>query len=319
MKSEIHAPNLLDKMSGRVDGAEVYQLRSQELPVRFAFGELESVQSVETAGCALRLIKDDRLGFATTTDLTDDTTLVRNALESAQFGDPAPFRFPAKQTVETVACFDREVEQLDENALIALGEEIVEEVQAYDDQLQTQVSIRKSIQEIQLTNTSGLNVLDRRTGLAIAVEVTRAREGDIVIIYDSASSHRRQDVDGLALARGITERFQWSERTAEVESKPTPVVFHRLGAAVPLLPLMWGLNGQQVFLGRGVDTDIVVASAKAYLFALNRLLAAQQASRRQRAITEEVRQTLEEMRARYGTTHTSDFKGWRTLRDEDLI
>ena len=31
---------------------------------------------------------------------------------------------------------------------------------------------------------------------------------------------------------------------------------------------------QRVFSGRGSDTDIVVASAKAYLFALNRLIAA---------------------------------------------
>lgn len=31
---------------------------------------------------------------------------------------------------------------------------------------------------------------------------------------------------------------------------------------------------RRVFSGRGADTDIVVASAKAYMFALNRLLAA---------------------------------------------
>lgn len=76
---------------------------------------------------------------------------------------------------------------------------------------------------------------------------------------------------------------------------------------------------QWVFLGRGADTDIIVASAKAYLFALNRLLAAQRASRRRQAVTEEVRQALEEMRARYGTAHTGDFMGWSALRDEDLI
>jgi len=76
---------------------------------------------------------------------------------------------------------------------------------------------------------------------------------------------------------------------------------------------------KRVFLGRGADTDIIVASAKAYLFALNRLLAAQQASRRLQAVAEEVRQALEEMRARYGTAHTGDFMGWRALREEDLI
>ena len=76
---------------------------------------------------------------------------------------------------------------------------------------------------------------------------------------------------------------------------------------------------QRAFLGRGADTDIIVASAKAYLFALNRLLAAQQAGRRRQVVTEEVRQELEEMRARYGTAHTGDFMGWSALRDEDLI
>jgi len=249
MKSQIRAADLLESLSRQVDGAELYELRSLELPVRFAFGELESVQSIETAGRALRLIKDGRLGFSTTTDLADDRTLLRNALESAQFGDPAPFQFPAKQSSQAVVCWDHRVEQLDESALIALGEEIIEEIKAYDDQLQTDVVIHRGIEEIHLLNSAGLDIQDRRTALAISVEVTRVHEGDILIIYDTASSHRRQDVDGLALAQGIIERLQWAEKTVDVEPKSIPVVFHRLGTAVLLLPLMSGLNGRQVFLG----------------------------------------------------------------------
>jgi 2-isopropylmalate synthase len=80
-----------------------------------------------------------------------------------------------------------------------------------------------------------------------------------------------------------------------------------------------GQMEKRAFLGRGADTDIIVASAKAYLFALNRLLAAQQASRRRYAMTEDVRHELETMRARYGTGHASDFEGWSALRDEELI
>ncbi len=76
---------------------------------------------------------------------------------------------------------------------------------------------------------------------------------------------------------------------------------------------------QRVFLGRGADTDILVASAKAYLFALNRLLAAQRASQRRQAMADEVRQALAEMHATYGSAHTGDFMGWSAMRDEDLI
>ena len=37
-----------------------------------------------------------------------------------------------------------------------------------------------------------------------------------------------------------------------------------------------GGRGQRIFSGRGIDTDIVVASAKAYMQALNKLLAAKE-------------------------------------------
>lgn len=79
-----------------------------------------------------------------------------------------------------------------------------------------------------------------------------------------------------------------------------------------------GAVEKRVFVGRGADTDILVASAKAYLFALNRLLAAQQAGLRRQSVAEEVRRALEEMRARYGSAHTGDFMGFSAMRDEEL-
>jgi 2-isopropylmalate synthase len=91
----------------------------------------------------------------------------------------------------------------------------------------------------------------------------------------------------------------------------------RIQGEVPL-----GDTGQvtkRVFLGRGADTDTIVASAKAYLFALNRLVAAQQAGRRQQAMAEEVRREVDEMRARYGMAPSGDVMGWSILRDEDLF
>lgn len=50
---------------------------------------------------------------------------------------------------------------------------------------------------------------------------------------------------------------------------------------------------RRVFSGRGADTDIVVASAKAYMFALNRLLAARCEAALHRSQTSEVCQTSE--------------------------
>jgi len=79
-----------------------------------------------------------------------------------------------------------------------------------------------------------------------------------------------------------------------------------------------GQMEKRVFLGRGADTDVIIASAKAYLFALNRLLASRRAGRRRSAMSDDVRRELEEMRARYGAMAPADFMGWSVMRDEDL-
>ncbi len=75
---------------------------------------------------------------------------------------------------------------------------------------------------------------------------------------------------------------------------------------------------RRVFMGRGADTDTIVAAARAYLFALNRLLAVRHARGNREAVTEEVKKSIKEMNAQFGTAHQGDFMGWGTLREEGL-
>ncbi|MCS7198319.1 MAG: TldD/PmbA family protein [Candidatus Bipolaricaulota bacterium] len=249
MSTQIRATDLLEKVAKQTDGAELYELHSVELPVRFRSGALESVKVVETAGRALRVIKDGRLGFSTTTDLSDDTNLVQNALESACFGDPAPFRFPAKQPAPSVRCFDPRAEQLDEQKLIALGEEIVEKIKAYDSTLDVEAWAFKELEEVTLCNTSGLELVSQRTLVGIGASATRAREGDILIVYDQDSSRQADKIDAAAVAQRIIERLRLAERVVPVETKTMPVIFHRGGVQVLLIPFLMGLDGRNVFLG----------------------------------------------------------------------
>jgi PmbA protein len=249
MTSQISAGHLMEEVSGQVGGAELYQVRSLGMPVSFQAGALESVKIVEVTGRALRVIKEGRLGFSTTTDLTEETTLIRNALQASRYGDPVPFEFPAAQPGPEVRCFDPQVEQLDEETLIALGEEVVDRIKAYDPELEVHASLRKAIDEVTLLNTSGLGVEDRRTSFSLSIGVIRTRKDDILTIHDGASSHRRQDVDALAVADGRIERLRWSETTAAVGSGAMPVVFRSQAINCLLLPLGVGLSGRNVYLG----------------------------------------------------------------------
>ena len=249
MTGQIRAGHLLEELSGQVGGAELYESRSQETPVRFRAGALESVKSVETIGRALRVIHEGRVGFSTTTDLVDDKTLVQNALQSAQFGGPAPFDFPGRQPGPSVKCFDPEVEKMETASMIFLGEEVVAKLKGHDPELQVDLSMSKAVEEIALLNTSGLAVEDRRTYYSLGIEVTRTRGDDIQILWDSASSHAAREIDAPAMVERLVERLRWAERTARVETKAMPVVFTRLATLCLLMPLGQGLNGRFVYEG----------------------------------------------------------------------
>jgi len=249
MTSQIRAGHLMEELSGQVGGAELYESRTMETPVRFRAGALESVKSVETTGRALRVIHEGRVGFSTTTDLADEKTLVQNALQSAQFGGPAPFAFPASQPRPSVQCFDPEVEGMKTAEMIALGEEVVEKIKVYDPDLQIDVSVSKTVEEITLLNTSGLEVEDRRTLYGLGIEVMRTRGDDILILWDSLASHAARETDPHAMVERLIERLRWAERTARVESKAMPVVFTSLATLCLLMPLTQGFNGRNVYEG----------------------------------------------------------------------
>jgi 2-isopropylmalate synthase len=156
------------------------------------------------------------------------------------------------------------------------------------------------------------------SALPVAAVCLQGPEGDAVW----ATSHGNGPVDAAFKAVDTivdtpNELLEFSVQAMTEGVDALGKVAVRIQGDVPLGDT--GQSEKRVFLGRGADTDIVVASTKAYLFALNRLLAARRASRRRQAIAEEVRRELEEMHARYGTAHTGDFMGWRAMRDEDLL
>jgi 2-isopropylmalate synthase len=177
---------------------------------------------------------------------------------------------------------------------------------------ETTVFMEETYELVDAQVTCGTNALP------VAAVCLQGPEGDAVW----ATSYGNGPVDAAfkavdSIVKLPNELLEFSVQAMTEGVDALGKVAVRIQGQVPL-----GDTGEvemRVFLGRGADTDIIVASTRAYLFALNRLLAAQRASRRSQAIAEEVQRALEEMHARYGTAHTGDFMGWSALRDEDLV
>ena len=80
--------------AGRVsEQAEVFYVRHRNEPVQFEANRLKMVETRESSGVALRIIKNGRIGFSSTSKLGDIDSLIEKALEVLSFGPEARLDF----------------------------------------------------------------------------------------------------------------------------------------------------------------------------------------------------------------------------------
>ena len=240
---------LLEALKNKVDQAEVYRRQARTIPIEFRSGKLESLKSKETEGIALRVIANGRLGFSTTTDVADPSVLSNAAIAAAAFGEEAGFSFSDDNPAPRDDVYDKEIADVSEEALVALGKNVIGKLRDADTQVDINLSLTKTIQTVAIKNTSGLNVEEERTHISLSAEIGKTSKGDIFVLFDEQEVRAMSELDPDRLVKHIVDFLRYGKKIVSVESKKLPVVFTPNGTIALLLPLMVGFNGKSVYMG----------------------------------------------------------------------
>ncbi|UCG94393.1 MAG: hypothetical protein JSW13_01100, partial [Candidatus Aerophobus sp.] len=106
---------ILEMATHRAEEAELYRVRSQTKEVGFQADKLKSVESAFEDGVGLRVIKNQKIGFSSLTDLSNPQPLINSALKSAKFGQEARFNLPHPGRIRSPQCHDSGVISLKTN------------------------------------------------------------------------------------------------------------------------------------------------------------------------------------------------------------
>lgn len=240
---------VLELASKVADQAEVYAITSEATPVSFEANRLKRLETKETRGLALRLIKDGRLGFASTTRLDHPRSLVDSALEVAPFGAEARFEFPAEGAASQVHIYDPAVADLTVERMVEMGQGMIDRVRACNPAILCDVDLRKSVSTVTLLNSRGSHVTYRKTTLSVGLHANLIRGTDMLDVYESVASCHH-DVDYAGLVEAILEKIRLAEKTVPIATRPMPVIFTPKGVAYTLvLPLQMAFSGKTVLEG----------------------------------------------------------------------
>ena len=227
----------------------MFFVESASTPVGFEANAVKEVSSSESAAAAVRIIKDGRVGFSSTSDLNNVDGVVEAALETAPFGAEAAFEFPGTGSYPDVPVYDPAVEGVTLEEMTALGQRVVDELRAYSDEVQVEGGVSWSTSTTALLNSRGGRFSYRRSGFRVGFEGTVIHGDDMLFTFDAASSVS-PIADPSEIVASIIRQLGWAKDIAGVETKTMPVILMPTAVSSVLLgPLLAGLNGKTVQQG----------------------------------------------------------------------
>ncbi len=232
----------LDLARQRGWAAEVYWVTRDRISVQFRLGQPVAILEEVADFCAVRVIREGRLGVACGT--RPATELVTAAGEAARHGGEAGFGFAPPGPPEEFTPPDRGLTSLAAGDLIPLGERIVREISSAHPQAALTVGLGRTLETLRIANTEGLEREAElgRSQVLFGAPFPGAGSG----LYKSAASPGVPDYP-----EGLVEEFcQWYGWGLEVARPPEgrlPVLLAPEAAFLLTMPLAAGLSGEALW------------------------------------------------------------------------
>jgi len=263
----------LEMAAAVTEEAELYQIKSESNEVVFEANRLKSANSSFEEGTGLRVIKEGKIGFSSSTDLAKPQELVRAALDSAQFGEKAYFHLPPGGGISSVQCYDRNLALIDLEQMIEEGNKAIGQILKEAPSLHCEAEVARIEVEVSILNTSGLSQSYKKTSYSFSLGAFIAEEGDFLGIGEGEASVRHYDWSS-SVAQRVIEAFRLTRRKGKISAGRYPVIF--TSKAVPLLlqSLKQGINGKVVQkkispllkkMGKPIESGKVKIRAKEYV------------------------------------------------------
>ena len=242
--------NVMDTaLSGGAKAGDAFMLESSETRVTFEHGRLKGSSKRQSRGIGVRVVKDERLGFASSSDLRDSGLVARSALEVANSGEHTEIQFPSEAEYDQPeALVDESLRQLPVEEMIDDGSRFVSRMKEYDDGILVGASIVKEDSRISFANSEGLEASYEKTACVASLSAQIIEGTTVIFCYRAyAGTERCRDFDQLI--EKIVEDCGRAKQPASTTSGRYPVIFTPRAMVELSEFLREGIDGRNVQKG----------------------------------------------------------------------
>jgi PmbA protein len=227
---------------------ELFYMSSLQTDVDYEANRLKAVLNTEERGAALRVVKDGRFGFATSTRLTDPERLAEDAIATSAYGDEATFGFAGEAAMPEAPIYDEKVAELGVEDMMTRAEDGIARVLDYDREINVESSSQRTVQNISVLTSEGLEASFERTLYKFFLG-GRLVEGTNFLDCSSYYGGSALDIDGSHLVEKVIHDFKLGRMNVDVSSGPTRVLFTPQATADIMMTLHAAVSGAIVERG----------------------------------------------------------------------
>ena len=210
----------LAKKGNAAEAEIIYRSRSDN-PVSFENNKLKTLESNQSSGTAIRLIKNNKIGIASSTDPDAVESIVNSALEASEYGPQATFEL-SKEKLEAVNHTSTPGIPLEK--LLERGIKVIDALKAFHKDLLISGGYDLSFSETLYLNTNGISGKRSKNIYSSGFYTNLVRGEDFLGIYEGNSS-LEDFPDDKCIINTLLEKLNYSKENLSLETKKYLVLF----------------------------------------------------------------------------------------------
>ncbi len=214
----------LAKKNG-ADSVEIIQKSWAENPVSFENNKLKILESNQSTGISVRLIKNNKIGSSSSTDPDAIESIVISAIEASEFGPEATFEFTKEELgngrdeVNPVSTRELPLENLVER-----GTQVIEQLRTFHKDLLVSGGFDLGFGETVYLNSNGVCGKKTKSIYSTSFNTLLVKDEDFLGIYES-NSNLKDFPDEKEMSNKILEKLNYSKENLLLETKKYNVIF----------------------------------------------------------------------------------------------
>ena len=239
---------LSDNWEIYIANSETIEVESKKDILNFAKEEIEN-------GVGIRIIKDNKMGFAYTSDLDKISQTAQKALDNAKLNKvDENYEFSEVEDVKDVkGTYDKNYDNLSLDECCEFLENIINRTKENKCEITSSGFSAMKASEL-ILNSNGVSIYDEGTGFSGGLSVNIEKDGQFATAYDYNSS-RKLDLEYEQLTDGVCKLAHDSLNPKSIETKDCDVILDYYAASDLLSTFIQGFIGENVLRGRSILHD----------------------------------------------------------------